>query len=68
MTHEETIKRIQETIYKIKVSIYELQCIDGYESNSDLTSTYDRICDFQKSYFNDQSEETKSFIGGLLGK
>ena len=68
MTHKETIKRIQETIYKIKASIYELQCIDGYESDSDLTSAYDRICNFQESYFNDQSEETKIFIGELLTK
>jgi len=52
MNHETTIKRIQKTIYKIKVSIYELQSIDSYERDFDLMNAYDRICNFEKNNFN----------------
>jgi len=49
-----TDKRIKEIIYKIKVSIYKLQCIDDYSGNYDLMNAYDRICNFEKDNFTEQ--------------
>jgi len=82
MTHEETIKRIQEL--KSDIEYHEMMYQIG-EEHPTYTEEFSRgqqnvrekirtmreelstLLKFLKDNFNDQTEETKTFIGGLLG-
>jgi len=78
MTHEETIKRIQELksdieyeemMYKIgeEHPTYTEQFSRGQQNVRGKIRTMREELSTLLDNFNDQSEETKTFIGGLLG-
>ena len=66
MNHEETIKRIQELKSDIEYHNTTIQKNYGQFTRFIRKLKTNKNWDLSKDNFNDQSEDTKTFIGNLL--